>query len=202
VLPLPLDGTPFAFAVDGEGYMMVRGPAWPGAGYVRLGERTVIELLEGWRHGAEGRLLRRLCLELGLESGERLDHTDATATLAGRLLLEHLDDIALFHRACPPLATVAPDVAMADLAELEPQVEPDDRPEPDADHWIHITFLDEALTPLAGVDCRIALPDGRIHQGRTDRDGVLWVERIAKPGACALRGTPGSPASEPAAMAA
>jgi hypothetical protein len=31
---------------------------------------------------------------------------------------------------------------------------------------------------------------------------VLWIERIAKPGACSLQGTPGSTVPRPATIAA
>lgn len=204
MFPSPLDRTPYAFTLDGDDYVMVRGPAWPESGYVRVSERYTLELLESWRHDGEGYLLRRMCMELGLPTREMDGASDATATLAGRVLLHHARDISLFRRVRPALARTATE-AVVDLMTLVgsevPRAEEVD--EPDADHWIHITFVDQERNPLVGVDCCVELPDGRIHEGRTDGDGVLWIERIARPGTCLLRGAcDEQPRPEPAALVA
>ncbi len=188
MLPLPLDRTPYAFTADGEDYVLVRGPAFPEAGYVRVSDRQALALVEGWRNDGQGRLLRRMCMELGLRIGDMRDPSGTTATQAGRALADSVHALALFIRLRPSLSRVSPAEAVIDLRELvEAAPDPADELAPrDPEHWLHLTFVDEDGAPLPEVDCRIELPDGRIHQGRTDADGVLWVERIARPGTCPL----------------
>jgi phage tail tube protein FII len=54
--------------------------------------------------------------------------------------------------------------------------EPLEIPEND-DHWIEVELLDESEQPVFGERCRIVLPDGREVYERTDRNGLVRVDR-------------------------
>lgn len=47
-----------------------------------------------------------------------------------------------------------------------------------ADHWVEIELLDEDDQPVVGERCRIVLPDDREVITRTDKDGLVRVDRI------------------------
>lgn len=47
------------------------------------------------------------------------------------------------------------------------------------DDWIEIELLDDQEQPVVGERCRIVMPDGRELSARSDRDGLVRVERCA-----------------------
>jgi len=48
-------------------------------------------------------------------------------------------------------------------------------------HWIEFTLTDEAKRPVRGEPYRVTLPDGTVHEGKTDERGLVCFTNI-KPG--------------------
>ncbi len=62
---------------------------------------------------------------------------------------------------------------MSPKVEQAPIAEP--TPEPEERAWIQIELLDTEGRGIAGEKCRIVLPNGKIVEQSTDRDGVVRI---------------------------
>lgn len=67
-------------------------------------------------------------------------------------------------------------------APSRPGRRPPNRPEGDKT-WIEISLVDDRDEPIAGIYCRVALPDGAVRLYALDRQGKLHLEDIP-PGMC------------------
>lgn len=80
----------------------------------------------------------------------------------------------------------------SDVVQIEPQEEPAPEPapaavaEPDEEHWLQIKLAEDDGTPRAGERYRVELPDGRVIEGRLDRNGMARVENIDDPGSAVV----------------
>jgi hypothetical protein len=53
-------------------------------------------------------------------------------------------------------------------------------------HWIAIELVDMKDQPVAGERYRIKTPDGRVHEGRTDRAGRARIDGLPDAGNCEI----------------
>jgi len=58
-------------------------------------------------------------------------------------------------------------------------------PCPDTATWIEIELLDDDGQPVAGAEYKIKLPDGSIHKGTLDGNGLARYDGIV-PGQCSV----------------
>jgi hypothetical protein len=44
--------------------------------------------------------------------------------------------------------------------------------------WVEVQMLDETKAPVPGLECEVVGPDGVVHRGITDGNGVFRVEPL------------------------
>lgn len=73
------------------------------------------------------------------------------------------------------------------IQRVEPVLPPVPIEEHDEDHWIELVVIGEDDAGIAGVRCEVTLPDGKVIQKTTSRDGLVRIEGIASAGDCTVR---------------
>jgi len=145
-----------------------------------LGSCELELLLHQWAFEGHGAILLDLLHQLGVGSRASED----PLALADQLM-RYLDTgVAVLSREPQSERQLEPPPEQVDIAELLPP--PLAPPEADADHWIEVVLLDSGEQPIGNERFELVLPDGKVHSGRTDDDGLLRVDPIFKAGNCRL----------------
>ncbi len=172
------------FYVDGRDYVWTRGPGLEGpSGYDRLSTRDATDLIEGWRFRDNVAALRCASAASGLQIAGSYSTQELPSTLVARLT-EELENFSVLFRAQPEAESWAPPTDLdtaTDLAELAGPAEVEDEW-----HWVEVEVLDADDKPVAGVECKIVLPNGQEKMCTSDDFGIVRVEQISEPGACKI----------------
>lgn len=122
--------------------------------------------------------LRALVHELGAGTG--LGHLDDEQLVARVAELITRGQLRVELELRVPMAS--DEVEFVGVSEYEPA--PVTIAESD-DHWVEVELLDESGEPVVGELCRITLPDDRELLQRTDRNGLVRVDRSIA-GSCTI----------------
>jgi hypothetical protein len=152
---------------------------WHEAGTSREGERATLDAAELRRLIADvpgaAISLRSLLAELGdflaVEDAELAERIAAQIE-RGWLRVEAEPYV--------PMSSESVVIAAVSRREAAPLAEQDDD-----SHWIEVELVDESGAPVVGERCRIALPDGTERFEKTNRDGLIRVDRTVA-GQCTI----------------
>jgi hypothetical protein len=159
-----------------DDYVLTTDPREGGDALSTVSPWEARALIATWAHDPAVRtIVRRAIAELGLLTWlNDLQDKDANAWL-----VQQLDQGWLYLRRTPRSELHVPLVPVSQEEEGESETPTEE------DHFIEITVVDDDGNPVAGAAYSLKLPDRRILNGRTNQQGVIYIEGL-DPGSCKL----------------
>jgi len=170
-----------AISIDGGEYLLVPASSPRQSGYEPLGAAESRWALRDWAHRHGISAITELCRQLGSwRSSELPSDVDTAVELLDERFDDYTPELVLLRRV--PVEVELDLSPIEEVVDLSQEISlTEDEPEL---HWVQITFHDADGTPMADAQCRIELPDGVVHEGRTNAAGVLRVADISMAGPC------------------